>query len=1265
MGSPASGSGPASVTEQTATTAPRFPKLDGVLYHFYAKTSALITSCRLTHFEGSEHLGGSSSTSSRQLRQLRRNSSESANASASTAPNPGVNRTSSTSENTGRKVSKWFALNIDDQDVFRDEIRLWRNISTLIPNWLLDQPPSTLPFQGAAYVPPMFLDIVLDTSNLTSSHVLMIDELQEDHKTRRRVRVDGQDTGSNLRRSGERAENEDDQRSRDEALDTYRESILLESWRLDFAIHNPPNPPDLPTLYRHATAHFREANGFVTELPSYALHKRLKQIWESNLERRKTRAQEIAANDADEEQDEDDELANLLKVGVRMAIGRPSESEDGHIGLREPVGSMIHSSDGSGRVTRSYSFAPILTPIGSLSFSVEYRRNVDFYVEDWHVIQSMREIALDEDYFKPTMAKHLQRRVSLQRQRQNSQGSLSSSPASLSDKRSLLSQTSNQKAGDEQTSGHSPSAPTTPSVFGTSLGTASGRPVAGLSNLRASPSVAGYSVSPATGTLGALATGSSGTSSPALPSAMASDAAFLTHTRRPSISSGSERRLRSFTSLNTNQDKDSPPSPSVGGRPILSRATISTAFPRSGSYSPSSPSPLAQQMYAQQAAAALANANAQGGRLSSSPSSRTAGQAVGSGGSLGFPGTSISPSLRSVFQSYTPSQSQTSFSSLSRTPPRSLLENPLATTSTSSQVNHKRNSDVQQPQVTSSSLETSSQQPTVAPQMIKRYTSAFGYRQDRQASSMGSEGGSLTGGQSLAAQGGNNGSGAGTGIGLYSRSWQTRPAFIARSYGREEGSNYSPNSPLSMRRPLPSESVGPDDDIEDLVRMIESRPTLGNPGVASEIESVNEPSKSPHEDSISSENSRAITRRLDQHSVTRSSPVQVTSITSSAFPKTRGFSRTQVDEMLQKMQNSVRDYSTSVGTSRSSPASGGHATSSSGGGQSQPGHSPPIQHGLQSTSFTRSPLSRGSYSVATSTKTIPDSDMASGRKNVPMEAIASGDGIESKDESIKNTHDRLLSAAPDEIPPQQHNLNVDPSSTIARGTSSNSKRNVDDENEDTASAKRDSREEARLSRSHPGRSQSRGSLELYAPHSYDPLEDETAGRLELATDESLTEMRNAHTHNRQGYHGVAGIGGAYTNNGAQAIDEESRRRQANMELARNFTNTVSNRGGNGRSASTTGRASMSPWRQRGFHPAPSGTVTNSPGDIHSSHPQNANLHSAHPYYHAHQSHLNVSRHAQTTTSASNTPPRILSPTNRSGRSSTVQPSSPTDSPSMD
>lgn len=1241
MGSPA-GSGPASVVGQPATITSRHPKLDGVLYHFYAKTSAVITSCRLTHFEGSEPLGGSSSTSSRQLRQLRRNSSESASASTAVA-NPGVNRTASTSGSTGRKVSKWFALDIDDQDVFRDEIRLWRNISTLIPGSLLDQPPSTLPHQGAAYVPPMFLDIVLDTSNLTSSHVLMIDELQDDRRTRRRVRVDGQDTGSSPRRSGERLEPQGDkeQRGRDEALDVHRESILLESWRLDFAIHNPPNPPDLPTLYKHATAHFREAYGFVTDLPSYALHKRLKQIWESNLERRRARTQEGNPNDLEEEQDEDDELANLLKVGVRMAIGRPGETEEGHIGLREPVGSMMHSSDGSGRVTRSYSFAPILTPIGSLSFSVEYRRNVDFYVEDWHVIQSMREIALDEDYFKPTMAKHLQRRASVQRQRQNSQGSLSSSPASIGDKRSLLAQTSSQKTGEEQLSGHSPSDTTaqrsTPSVFGTSLGSTSGRPVAGLSNLRASPSVAGYSASPATATLGSLASGNSGTSSPALSSALTSDAAFLTHTRRPSISSGSERRLRSFTSLGTGQDKESPPSPSVSGRPILSRASISNAFPRSGSYSPSSPSPLAQQMYAQQAAAALANANAQGGRLSSSPSFRTAGQVAGSGGSLGFPGTSISPSLRSVFQSYTPSQSQTSISSLSRTPPRSLFEHPIASAPTSAQIIPSRSGDGHASQTASPSISTSSQQPSVAPQMIKRYNSGFSYRQ-----SIGSDGGSLTGGQGST-------SGAGTGGGLYSRSWQTRydqrPAFVARSLGREDGSNYSPNSPLSMRRPLLSESAGPDEDLDDLVRMIESRPTLGNPGIAASTtsESAEDHPKSSHEGNISSETSRAMTRRHDHHP---SAPMQVSSIASSAFPRTRGLNRTQVDEMLQRMQNSVREYSTSIGTSRSSPASGGHATSSSGGGQSQPGHSPPIQYGgLQSTSFTRSPLSRGSYSATTSTKAVVDQEVGSARKNVPMEAIASGDGVESRNVSVSNTHDRLLAAAPNVALTRQE-------ASIDAPTSASEDQNVNQE--DAANAKRDSREEARLSHSHPGRSQSRGSLELYVPHSYDPLDDETAGRLELATDESLTEMRDVQAQGRQGFHGVSGISGGYANN--NGIEEESRRRLANMELARNFTNTVSNRGGNGRSASTTGRTSMSPWRQRGFHPAPSGTVTNSPGDVHSTHP--THLHSAHPYHHAHQSHLNASRHAQTT-SSSNTPPA-----NRSGRSSAAQPSSPAGSPPM-
>lgn len=47
----ASTSGSISRASRGATSTSRFPKLDGVIYHFYAKTSAVLTSSRLTHYE--------------------------------------------------------------------------------------------------------------------------------------------------------------------------------------------------------------------------------------------------------------------------------------------------------------------------------------------------------------------------------------------------------------------------------------------------------------------------------------------------------------------------------------------------------------------------------------------------------------------------------------------------------------------------------------------------------------------------------------------------------------------------------------------------------------------------------------------------------------------------------------------------------------------------------------------------------------------------------------------------------------------------------------------------------------------------------------------------------------------------------------------------------------------------------------------------------------------------------------------------------------
>lgn len=1097
----------------------KHPKLDGVLFHFYSKTLAVITNARLTHFDDAPH-DNTASTST-----------------------PG------STASTSRRTNKWFDLEIGDYDIFREEVRLWRNISTLVPASMYEVPASLTPAVGPFHVPAMVLDVILDTSSLTARHLLTMDQVDADGLGDKvRVRVDGKGwgTGPSSRRSSTGKSREEQE---SEMLDSHRKAIVLESWKLELGVCNPPDPPDLPTLYRHATAHLKELFSLSKQLPAYSMYLRLQQSIP-----RKGKV---------------DDDADLLRIGVRLGVDKTehSESDDEICGLHESLGPETRASGSRRKVTESFTFPPLLTAIGIIYFSVEYRVEADFYVEDLDVVKGLRDLELDEDYFHPSAYKGSTKPLPFRPGPVTQQQSpLSGSPSSQgqaqdnnSKPRSLLSTTSDRRqsilaAEAITTSGGSgqgatPSPPTEPvsrspgpapsaaltSVFGTSLST--GKPVAGLSSLRRSPSGTSHGSSPTTTMTPIGVTNTS--SSPVGTSVLPSDAAFLTHGRRTSMS---ERRLRTLSTLSGSSERGSPPttaastSPSyqLSGRPILARATAS-ALPslRSGSYSPSSPSPLAQQLSDQQQSSVVPAPQAANFRMSSSPSFRTVNLPL-----------SASPNLRSVFQSYTPSQSQTSISSLSRTPPKSITEGAItASNSTLGLQGTSAASSSLQHSPSQSSLAEGRRQPSVAPQMIKRYSSTFNYRQGRQQASALSQGAGGATGSSLENEG------------AYSKSWQARveqrQMFAARSLGREEGSPLvgssssgafftSSYSPQARRHA----STSQEDDLDDFVRMIDSSHPEDTPSSGSG-------SQGP------SPMGRAQRKTLSDRSYSTAS-------SSVGFNRQYGLSRCQVDEMLNKMQSSVREF----GSSTTSRESGGPSSAGSGQSTGQTGAgldrtSPPVNqasitsHGA-SPSFARSPLSKVGFSAH-----------SAGGMATPIDAAAS------------TLHRRP--AAPESSAPAAYRYEVparrdlhtqsDQHPEKAKATSTSA---VHEQGEESQ------REEGDGVHRHNRRTTSGGSLELYAnqPHSYDPLEDEAVGRLELLQDEVGTEVEAGRGGTGQGG-ARAGPGGHHNHlhhhhhhhSPDVGSSEAVGRRRA--ELARNFGQVVSSSSNRGNP-----RASLSPWRNR-------------------------------------------------------------------------------------
>lgn len=423
--------------------------------------------------------------------------------------------------------------------------------------------------------------------------------------------------------------------------------------------------------------------------------------------------------------------------------------------------------------------------------------------------------------------------------------------------------------------------------------------------------------------------------------------------------------------------------------------------------------------------------------------------------------------------------------------------------------------------------------------MIKRYSSTFRYRHGKHDASTGSDGGAS--------------SGSGTGGAMYSKSWQARieqrQSFAGRSLER---ASYSASSPLAARQhsQYAASSNEPEEDLDDLVRMLESKPDLRQ-----------------HDDQAQTKASHLYTQSvqgdvLDPNLSTE--PAQPTPF----LPRSGGYKRSQIDDMLNKMQNSMRDLSTSMATNRSSPASGGAATSSS-GPQSHQESSPSFYPTTMTSTGGRSPTTMRSP-LGKETGLKPPASIGAAH----MEAILSGDGLSA-----------------------ESSARLDASSSTDAAQTSKGRMEADEAEEDETYEVRDIHQDARMTRSHPGRTRSRGSLELYGGtvHSYDPLEDETAGRLELAGDEQnndeLSNVATAGTtaggaycppglHPRAG-HVMRSTGIAPSS--ANLMDDVGHQRPTNYELARNFRSTS-----NGRSAAMNApasRANVSPWRVRQYHTA--------------------------------------------------------------------------------
>lgn len=241
-------------------------------------------------------------------------------------------------------------MELPEPDTFRSELKTWKSVSSLLG--ASPAAGSSSNPQPPPLIPPMVLDILLDTSETTSNQVLVLSDQRG-----KRVRVDPSLATSPSRRAGSHPGSKATSPQRGVRSPAARDagvptSVVLERWTLELipssssATPSPiPDSPEsagqteLPTVYKHAIILFRSLYTLLRLLPAWSLHRRL------------TRQRRTGAGG--------------LKVGCRMSFGEvEEEEEEGEVA----VGTAITEASGEemegAKVTETVRFPVVATPIG-------------------------------------------------------------------------------------------------------------------------------------------------------------------------------------------------------------------------------------------------------------------------------------------------------------------------------------------------------------------------------------------------------------------------------------------------------------------------------------------------------------------------------------------------------------------------------------------------------------------------------------------------------------------------------------------------------------------------------------------------------------------------------------------------------------------------------------------------------------------------------------------------------------------------------------
>ncbi|KAK3945672.1 autophagy-related protein 13 [Diplogelasinospora grovesii] len=258
----------------------------------------------------------------------------------------------------GRKPNKWFSIETEEIDDFRDELRVYKTSGS---------------FENRP--PPMVIESYLDASRLSSSQSLVtLDEYGK--------RWDALEA---LNGSGDNSSDDGTSvRSRHQKRST---EIILERWRVELQctpldeLDHDEFGPNLPTIYKKSIVFFR----------SLFVATRIMPCW-------KYSQQSMAKG-----------MHPALEVKCRITTDEPEYIP--YDPLRQPL------IDGRDAVTE-YMLGDLEVPVGRFKATVTYRNECSFRVEDSESLLSSRMMAVDDNFFKPSIQ---QTRTQRQREHQRSE----------------------------------------------------------------------------------------------------------------------------------------------------------------------------------------------------------------------------------------------------------------------------------------------------------------------------------------------------------------------------------------------------------------------------------------------------------------------------------------------------------------------------------------------------------------------------------------------------------------------------------------------------------------------------------------------------------------------------------------------------------------------------------------------------------------------------------------------------------------------------